>query len=40
MREYAEKVRNYINKPYSQIKKDFENSNPEHFIHYYFNLPI
>ena len=32
MREYAEKVRNYINKPYSQIKKDFGNNNSEHFI--------
>jgi hypothetical protein len=32
MREYAEKVKNYINKPYSQIKKDFGNSNSEHFI--------
>jgi site-specific DNA-methyltransferase (adenine-specific) len=32
MREYAEKVSNYIDKPYSQIKKDFGNNNSEHFI--------
>ena len=32
MREYAEKVKTYINKPYSQIKKDFKNRKAEHFI--------
>ena len=32
MREYAEKMKKYINKPYSQIKKDFGNNNSEHFI--------
>jgi len=33
MREYAEKVKKYINKPYSQIKKDFGNNNAHRFIY-------
>ena len=32
MREYAEKVINYINKSHSQIKKDFGNRKAEHLI--------
>ena len=43
MRKYAEKVKNYINKPYSQIKKDFGNGNTSRFLTRYtlsqFSLP-
>ena len=43
MRDYAEKVSNFIDKPYSQIKKDFGNRKAEHFINRYktsqFSLP-
>ena len=43
MREYAEKVKNYIDKPYTQIKKYFGNNNSDHFMNRYkssqFSLP-
>jgi site-specific DNA-methyltransferase (adenine-specific) len=43
LRAYAEKVKKYINKPMSQLKKDFGNRTYEHFVDRcktsQFNLP-